>query len=127
MWCPYCEQLTYCKGVSPKAVSMWTQSGRRFYKTKHEDIHYFRRGRICLTCERGFLSAETQESFLSELVELRDALKDVKASAENYAAEAASASAALSSLTESLNALKALDIYQKSPAPKRRIKPRLRG
>lgn len=126
MWCPNCKKLTYCKAVSPKEVSKWTKSGRRFYKTKHEDIHYFKRGRICLTCESGFLSAETQESFLNELVELRDALKDVKTNAEKYSTEAASASAALSALTKSLGALKALDIYQKSPVPKTRPKPRLK-
>jgi hypothetical protein len=126
MWCPHCKSITSCKGVSPKEVSMWTQSGRRFYKTKHQDIHYFKRGRICLDCQQGFLSAETQESFLTELVELRDALKDVKANVQKYSAEAASASAALSALTKSLDGLKALDIYQKSPVPRIRTRARLR-
>jgi hypothetical protein len=112
MFCKCCNRVTVCKAIDPKLVVASVQSGRRFYRTSHEDIQYFRRGRICLACETAFLTAELREDFLSELTELREALGRIKQNAEKYVSEATSASGALAELTNSLEVLRALKIYK---------------
>lgn len=119
MWCPKCEKITSCKAVSPRDINRLLPSSRRFYKKLHEDVHFFRRGRVCLTCQHKFLSAEAREDFLTELVELRDALSVIKRDAEQYVADSIRTANTLTNLNESLDKLRALKIYQKQePAPK---------
>ena len=112
MFCKQCNKITVCKGVDPRQVVASAKTGRRFYRTRHEDLQYFRRGRICLACNSSFLSAEIREDFLSELTELREALGQIKRNAENYISQASAASESLSELTESLDVLRALKIYK---------------
>lgn len=111
-YCPNCETITVCKAVNPSRMA--EVSGQRFYKSDHADIHWFRRGLICQSCEHEFLTAELEESFLEELVELREALKEIKVNAEAYVKESKSAGRSLEKLTGSLQVLRALDIYQKA-------------
>lgn len=59
-----------------------------------------------------WLTAELPEEFLDELVELRNALKEVKLNAESYIKEAESASAHLNKLSASLAVLRALKVYK---------------
>ena len=113
MWCPKCEKITTCKAVSPREVNRFVPSSRRFYKQKHDDVQFFRRGRICLACRHKFLSAEARETFLTELVELRDALAVIKRDAEQYITDSQQTSKSLTSLNDSLGKLRALKIYQK--------------
>jgi hypothetical protein len=65
------------------------------------------------------LSAELPEDFLDELVELRNALRDIKANAEAYMDEAERASAGLAKLTKSLSVLRALRIYKEEQGTRR--------
>jgi hypothetical protein len=58
------------------------------------------------------LSAEVPEEFLDELVELRNALRDIKSNAEAYMRESATASQSLGKLSESLSVLRALKVYK---------------
>jgi hypothetical protein len=109
-WCPYCEETTICKAVNPSTLGY--ESGQRWYRTKHTDVRWFRRGLICQECDSEWLTAEIEESFLDELIALRDALKDVKENAEQYIEESNKASSTLESLTESLNVLKTLRVYK---------------
>jgi hypothetical protein len=113
MWCPKCEQVTVCTAVDP--ASLGNPSGQRWYRPDHADIQWFRRGRVCLTCGYEFLTAETREQFLQELVELREALRQIKVNAEAYVAESSAAAEALSRLSESLSVLRALRVYQETP------------
>lgn len=76
------------------------------------DIQWFRRGRECQHCGTQFLTSEVQETFLDELVELRDALGDLKKNAERYVGASKDAEASLHELTESLQVLRALQIYK---------------
>jgi hypothetical protein len=117
MWCSKCKKLTICKAVSPREIYPTLPSSRRFYKTAHEDVHFFRRGRICLVCNHKFLSAESSEMFLHELVELRDALAVIKQDTEQYLKDAETTAASLSSLNDSLSKLRALKVYQKQDVP----------
>ena len=118
MWCPKCEKITTCKAVSPRDVTKFVSSSRRLYKKKHDDVHFFRRGRICLACRHKFLSAEAREDFLTELVELRDALGVIKRDAEQYVSDSQQTTKTLTSLNDSLGKLRALKLYQKQePAP----------
>ncbi len=112
MFCKKCNKITVCKAVDPKQVRANVSTGRRLYRTSHEDIHYFRRGRICLTCNSSFLTAELQEKFLTELTELREALGQIKVNAESYLAQSEAASESLNQLSESLEVLRALKIYK---------------
>lgn len=44
---------------------------QRWTRTDYDDVAWFRRGRNCLTCGHDFLTAEVEEIFIEELVELR--------------------------------------------------------
>ena len=114
MFCKNCNKVTVCKGVVPKQVLATVKAGRRFYRTAHEDVHYFRRGRICLTCNTSFLTAEMREDFITELTDLRDALGRIKQDAEKYIEQAGVAAESLKDLTSSLDSLRALRIYKKN-------------
>ncbi len=116
MWCPNCERLTICKGISPRETNYKLESGRRFVSAVYEDLQWFRRGRRCLDCENEFITSEIREDFVNELVELREALGEIKKNAEKYIKESESASKSLKKLSGSLNVLQALSIYQNQDA-----------
>ncbi|TDO14619.1 hypothetical protein EV580_2752 [Mycobacterium sp. BK086] len=110
-WCPKCETIRVVKSVGPS--SLGARSGQRFYRKEHDDIHYFRRGQECQTCWHEWLSAEVPEDFIDELVELREALSDIKENVEAYSKESENAAKSLVSLSKSLSDLRALNIYKK--------------
>jgi len=69
IYCPSCQRITKCE------VDTWVSKGIRNWKNvKHSDVQWFRRRRMCRTCFYSFNTAEVQESFLNELVRLRDAI-----------------------------------------------------
>lgn len=109
-WCPKCQAVTVCTAKNPSELGY--NSGQRWYKTEHSDIQWFRRALVCQTCFHQWLSAEIPESFLDELVKLRDALHDIKSNAEAYAKEADKASRSLAKLSKSLSSLQALKSYR---------------
>ncbi|RZS41885.1 hypothetical protein EV673_0200 [Limnobacter thiooxidans] len=109
-YCPHCKQVRVCAAVNPTQLGF--KSGQRWYRSQHSDIQYFRRGQVCQTCQHKWPSAEIPEQFLDELVELRNALKDIKKNAEAYSIESANASSSLAKLSESLSVLKALKFYK---------------
>ena len=109
-WCPDCGKITVCRAVNPSELGY--ESGQRWYKTDHTDIRWFRRGLICNECEAEWLTAEIQEDFLDELIQLREALKDIKVNAEQYIEDSKKASTTLKKLSKSLGVLRALDIYK---------------
>jgi len=69
IYCPGCKTFATCKALSPTFVG--EPKGRRWYRTDYKDVAWFRRGRRCLSCGHKFLSAESDEAFIEELVELR--------------------------------------------------------
>lgn len=89
------------------------ESGQRWQRNDHSDIRWFRRGLVCKKCEHEWLSAEVPEDFLDELVELRNALSDIKTNAETYAKESDRASKSLAKLSEALSVLRALKVYKR--------------
>lgn len=115
MWCPNCKKVRSCKAVPTKEVKFWLKSGQRWYRSGHDDVQWFRRGRRCLTCNHGFLTAEATEERIDELIELRDALRTIKANTEKYVKQSNAAAKSLKKLNESLAALRALKIYEKQP------------
>jgi hypothetical protein len=106
MYCAECKKVTICSAIPLRHLNR--DSGQRFYSEQHPDINWFRRGRKCLTCYGSVTTAELDEAFLHELMELREALKDIRAHAERYQSEAGAASKSLEQLTKSLEVLKAL-------------------
>ncbi len=54
-------------------------------------------------CEHEFVTAEIQEEFLEELVNLRNALSDIKENAEAYIKESSKASRSLEKLSNALS------------------------
>lgn len=110
IWCPECEEVRVCAAVNPSTLG--NPSGQRWYKQRHVDIQWFRRGRICQTCGHQFLTAEVNEQFLDELVELRDALREIKSNAEAYVKQSSAAAKSLAKLSQSLSVLRALKIYK---------------
>lgn len=109
-WCPACGDIQVCAAVNPSQLGY--QSGQRWYTPEHSDICWFRRGLVCQNCGHEWLSAEVPEAFLDELVELRNALRDIKENAETYVKESERASKSLSKLGESLEVLRALKMYR---------------
>jgi phosphoketolase len=67
---------------------------------------------ICKKCGSKWLTAELPEKFLDELVELRDALKEIKQNAESYMKESKKAATSLEKLSASLSVLRALKAYR---------------
>jgi hypothetical protein len=112
-WCPSCESTQVCTAFNPTEIG--EKSGQRWYRVGHTDIQWFRRALICKKCNHTWLTAEIEESFLDELVQLREALGDIKKHAQAYERESKKASASLTKLSESLGVLKALDIYSGTP------------
>lgn len=113
MYCPGCKTLQACYAFNPRELV--GRADRRLYFRQHHDVHWFRRGRNCGRCGHRFVTAEVAEHFLDELVELRDALADVKHNAEAYMGQSAEASATLVKLTTALDVLRALKVYEQSP------------
>jgi hypothetical protein len=109
-WCPHCKSIQICTATNPSRFG--ERSGQRWYKPEHPDLHFFRRALVCQTCYGTWLTAEIEESFLDELIELRDALSEIKGNAEAYIRESNRAARSLTKLTESLNILRALSIYR---------------
>ncbi|WP_157272084.1 hypothetical protein [Azohydromonas aeria] len=115
MYCPRCKKIKTCKAISAAQVTMDTSDyAQRKYYTEHADIHFFQRGRLCLSCGHRFVSGEVDLEFLQELIELRDALKEIKSNAEMYTKQSAAAADSLSKLNNSLGVLKALKLYRKT-------------
>ncbi len=110
MNCPYCGEVQICQAVP--TTELGKPSGQRWYRKDHQDIRWFRRGRKCTACNKRFITAEVDEEFLNELVELRNALASLKVNAEAYVKESTAASSALDRLTKSLSLLRALKVYQ---------------
>ncbi len=111
MWCPKCEEVRVCSAVSPSQLGY--EAAQRWYRPDHDDLRWFRRGRICQECQHTWLSAEAPEEFVDELVKLRDALHDIKVNAEAYVTDSKKAASRLEKLTDSLQVLRALNIYKK--------------
>lgn len=109
-WCPECKTVRVCAARNPSSLGY--QSGQRWYQAEHTDLQFFRRGLVCQHCHHEWLSAEVPETFLDELVELRNALREIKAHAEQYTKESNKAAKSLSKLGESLSVLRALKIYR---------------
>ena len=79
IYCPNCKSFSVCKAISPTKIGK--PKAQRWYRTDHQDIAWFRRGRSCLNCGHKFLSAEVDELFIQELVELRERLAEKQKSA----------------------------------------------
>jgi hypothetical protein len=117
-WCPKCKAIRKCAAISPAKLGEISTQRLYWDDDEHADVRWFRRGQVCRTCGDQWLSAELPEDFVNELVELRDALGDIKQKAEFYAHESAVAAVALNELSESLRVLKALKIYENTEAEK---------
>lgn len=109
-WCPKCQTVTVCAAVNPSQLG--ESSGQRRYRRDHSDIRWFRRGLVCKKCDHQWLSAEVPENFIGELVELRNALREIKTNAEVYAQESEQASKSLAKLSKALSVLRALKVYK---------------
>lgn len=114
MNCPDCGTVRVCKAVPTTDVVWGLESGQRWRRLGHDDLSYFRRGRRCLTCGHSWLSVEILESQLDELVELREALADLKENAEAYSEQSDAAALSLKKLKKSLAVLRALDVYREA-------------
>ena len=113
MWCPQCEEIHTCKAIpAAKVTDDPKDYGQRWHYPKHQDVQFFQRGRVCLSCGHRFVTSECDRQFLSELIELRNALADVRSNAESYISESRGASESLRNLHNSLLVLKALRLYR---------------
>jgi hypothetical protein len=107
-WCPNCMEITICAAISPKDVSDNASRNQRIFWDKHRDLNAFRRGISCLACHESWLTVEMEESFMDELIHLREKLTELKLHASEYQKESQKAANSLKKLTESISLLKAL-------------------
>lgn len=110
IYCSFCGEATVCKAIP--LTELGYKSSQRWYRKDHDDINWFRRARECQECTHQFITAEIEENFITELVELRNVLGEIKLNAEKYAKKAEQATSSLDELSTSLNNLKALKIYK---------------
>ena len=83
LWCPRCAAITVCKAVNPSLLA--EDPDQTWNMEEHPDIQWFRRARICQTCDHEFLTAEIDEAFLTELVQLRETLNELRKYIVSYA------------------------------------------
>ena len=76
LWCPKCAAITVCKAVNPSLLA--NDPDQTWIMQDHSDIQWFRRARICQTCNHEFLTAEIDEAFLTELVQLRETSNELR-------------------------------------------------
>lgn len=112
LWCPHCREVRVCEAKNPGILGK--PVGQRWYREGHTDIQWFRRGRICQTCFHKFFTAELDEEIIDELVQLRDALKNVKSQTEAYLKQATATAGSIDRLSSSLATLRALKIYKEA-------------
>ena len=80
LFCERCQTETICRAVSP--TRMGKKKEQRVAHVAYDDLHWFRRARVCLACGREFLTGELDETFIEELADLRRAwLAKTKSSA----------------------------------------------
>lgn len=111
MHCPECMEIQVCTAIP--TTQLGYEPGQRWERIGHADIAWFRRGRECRSCANQWVTAEINEELLDELVTLRNALANVKLNAESYVMESRGAAAALADLTESLQVLRDLEVYER--------------
>jgi hypothetical protein len=85
------------------------KAGNHWFSTEHPDINYFLRWHNCSNCNEYFETYELDAGFVRELIKLREALRDIKANAAEYDADAKKAAKTLNKLSKSLKVLKALE------------------
>lgn len=106
IWCPNCKATTTCQAVPvPSVTGNSDDYFQRGVMRDHKDIQFFQRGRRCLICYHGFLTAEVDFDLIYELVELRASLKEVQ---EKLAIHRNDASTAAKSFRELNNLLTTL-------------------
>ena len=109
MWCPECGEVQTCKAIPvPHITFDPSDYAQRWRNTRH-GINWFQRGRECQVCGGTWITAEVVADYLSELMELRDALADLKQHAEAYSDESEAAERSLKALRKALGVLRALD------------------
>jgi hypothetical protein len=113
MHCPACDSFTTCKAIPAETVTNNKSDHSQYqYFCDYDDIHFFQRGRLCLSCGHKFITAEVDMDFLNELAELRNAIDGIKNNAERYFKATASASESLGMLSKSLRVLRAIKIHK---------------
>jgi hypothetical protein len=103
IYCPNCRKIGICEVVGSTEAREWVgNSARRWHRTDHPDIHWFRRVRRCENCVELFTTAEIDEGLLNELITLRDRVDGLRKTMETQKAAATSAIAAMDLLSAAL-------------------------
>jgi hypothetical protein len=100
LWCPRCAAVTVCKAVNPSLLGK--DPDQSWYMEDHPDIQWFRRARICKTCDQEFLTAEIAEAFLDELIQLRETSDELRKYIQTYAKQSTAELLSLSKKSKSL-------------------------
>ena len=110
LYCASCDEVQVCWAVP--TTDLGHESEQRWYSLQYTDVQWLPEESECQECADTWLTSQIREHLLRELIELRDALGDLKQSAVKCMAASQSASAALGGLTESLAALRAQRLYK---------------
>lgn len=69
IYCPKCDAITTCHDTSESNED--TSGHRNYYDEEQPTVNWHRRARMCSECGHEFLTGETQESLIDELVTLK--------------------------------------------------------
>lgn len=91
IYCPFCRSFKVCSGsvklsefsVENSYFGNYTDE-QRLTHSKCKDLSFFARGRLCLTCNRKFITVEIHENVLQELIDLRNKMVNIREKANNF-------------------------------------------
>ena len=75
LYCPECQMIRTCTAVNPTVLGY--ERGQHWGSSTCPDINWFRRARMC-DFGHEFLTAEIDEEFINELIELRETVQRMR-------------------------------------------------
>ena len=79
LWCPNCAGIRECKVLWYDNISKGN-----FYNTEFPDLQWRERPRKCNSCGHHFNTCEIDQRAISELIELRKLLVEIKTNIERH-------------------------------------------
>jgi hypothetical protein len=107
IYCPKCHGIRACGVVEYREAKDHANQApsARFFRNDHPDLQWFSRVRKCRYCEETFVTAELEDSFVSELVSLRNDVARMRDELELYEAIAQAANEAIGKLSAAIEKL----------------------
>ena len=116
LYCPNCKRYQIVRVSNSYDSKAWTgDHNHKLYFKENPDITWHRRVRQCSVCDQQFSTAEIEERYLDELVQLRKSVVQLRSRLERYENASNSARDAVSLYEKASNSARdALSRYEKA-------------